>query len=54
MLQELVVDIGECLQEVGCVHNIPTLETRRQLGQVNFCKDFWDCYKGQEKKLANS
>ena len=20
------------------------LETKRKLGQVNFCKDFWDCY----------
>ena len=52
MLQELVVDIGECLQEVSCVHNNPTLETRRQLCQVNFCKDFWDCYNGQGKTFG--
>ena len=23
-----------------------TLETRKKLGQVNFRKDFWDCYQG--------
>ena len=27
-----------------------TLDTRRRLGQVNFRKDFWDCYWGQEKR----
>ena len=33
---------------------IATLKTRRKLGRVNFCKDFWGCYweKGK-KKLAD-
>ena len=26
-----------------------TWETKRKLGPVNFCKDFWDCYWGQGK-----
>ena len=29
-----------------------TLETRRELGQVKFRKDFWDCYHGQVKQLV--
>ena len=28
----------------------PTLKTRGTLGRVNFRKDFWDCYRRQEKK----
>ena len=31
-----------------CNKPFATLETKRKLGQVNFCKDFWDW-----KKLAN-
>ena len=40
----------------AAVHPFPqltNLETSRKLGRVNFRKDFWDCYCGQEKKLAN-
>ena len=29
-------------------------KTRRKLGRVNFCKDFWDGCWGQGKKLATS
>ena len=32
----------------------PTLATTRKLDRVNFCRDFWDCSQGREKKLANS
>ena len=36
-------------------YTIATLETRRKLGRVNFCKDFWDCYYiGTGEKSANS
>ena len=28
-----------------------TLETKRKLGRVNDCKDFWDCYMGQGKNI---
>ena len=36
-------------------YTIATLETRRKLGRVNFCKDFWDCYYiGMGEKSANS
>ena len=40
----------------GCPYhwNSATLETRRKLGRVNSRKDFWDCYWGQEQKLAKS
>ena len=30
------------------------LESRRELDWVNFHKDFWHCYLGQEEKLANT
>jgi len=26
----------------------------KKIGRVNFCKDFWDCYRGQGGKLAYS
>ena len=26
-----------------------TFETRREMGRVNFRKDFWDCFQGWEK-----
>ena len=29
-----------------------TLETKRKLGLVNVCKDFWDCYLGQGKIIG--
>ena len=29
-----------------------TLETRTNLGRVNFRKDFWDCYRGQVKQIG--
>ena len=32
----------------------PPLETRRKLGLANVRKEFWDCYWGQGKKIANS
>ena len=36
-------------------YTIATLETRRKLGRVNFCKDFWECYYiGTGEKSANS
>ena len=28
--------------------NIGALETRRNLDPINFCKDFRDCYQGQD------
>ena len=28
---------------------VRTSNSRRKQGRVNFRKDFWDCYKGQEK-----
>ena len=40
----------------AAVHPFPqfaALETSRKLDQVNFRKDFWDCYWEQGKKLAN-
>ena len=40
----------------GGVHPFPqfaALETSRKRDRVNFRKDFWDCYWGQGKKLAN-
>ena len=36
-------------QWVITVDNLAALETNRKLGQVNFGKDFWDCYKRQGK-----
>ena len=32
MLQELVVDIGECLQEVSCVHKIRHFRNEKAAG----------------------
>ena len=36
----------------GCFEQrlLATLETRRKMDRVNFCKDFWNCYLGLEKK----
>ena len=31
-----------------------TLEPRGKLDPINYCKDFWDCFSRQGKKLANS
>ena len=36
-----------------CSRKLATLDTRRELGRVNFRKDFWDFYWGQEK-ITNS
>ena len=29
--------------EIAQVSGFASLETRRKLGRVEFCKDFWDC-----------
>ena len=29
-----------------------TLNARRKLGKVTFCKDFWDCYWEQGKQIG--
>ena len=39
---------------VGCLFAIRHFKMKRELGRVNFRKDFWDCCQGQGKKLANS
>ena len=36
-----------------CSRKLAALDTRRELGRVNFRKDFWDFYWGQEK-ITNS
>ena len=38
------------LNSSNTISAFPTLKTRGTLGRVNFRKDFWDCYKRQEKK----
>ena len=32
------------LLKLPFIEPFATLETRKKLGRVNFCKDFWDCY----------
>ena len=44
--------------EIALVYSfmiIATLKTRRKLGRVNFCKDFWGCYwaKGKNWPIAD-
>ena len=36
------------------MQQVATKETRERLGRVNFRKDFWDCNRRKDKKLANT
>ena len=41
-----------CKEKILALVSFNTLETKRNLGHVNFSKDLWDCYWGQGKQIA--
>ena len=51
MTSDLSAEASLCYREASFITSISldNLKMRKRLGRVNFCKGFWDCYKGQEK-----
>ena len=41
-----------CKKQILALVSFTALETKRNLGHVNFSKEFWDCYWGQGKQIA--
>ena len=51
MTSDLSAETFLCYREATFITSISldNLKMRNRLGRVNFCKGFWDCYKGQGK-----
>lgn len=41
-----------CKEQILALVSFTTLETKRNLGHINFSKDFWDYYREQGKQMA--